>query len=109
MKKSLSKKSEKVIEKGIGKLKQGNSLAELTRIGARMMLEVAVEEEATSLLGTDHYFPITSEKQYSVHLRVRQCQNIFPRLDLRLQRSCRQGVKSYPEQQETFKKDSKNG
>jgi len=55
MKKSLSKKSEKVIEKGLGELKQMSSLAELTRIGARMMLEVAVEEEITAFLGRDYY------------------------------------------------------
>lgn len=55
MRVSLSKKSKKVIEKGIGELKQSSSLAELTRIGARMMLEVAVEEEVTAFLGRDYY------------------------------------------------------
>jgi len=34
---------------------QLNSLAELTRIGARMMLEVAIEEELTAFLGRDYY------------------------------------------------------
>ena len=34
---------------------QLSSLAELTRIGARMMLEVAIEEELTAFLGRDYY------------------------------------------------------
>ncbi|HCC69490.1 MAG TPA: hypothetical protein DEP99_06375 [Nitrospiraceae bacterium] len=63
MRKSLSEKSEKVIEKGIGELKQSSSLAELTRAGARacpeldsgMMLEVAIEEEVTAFLERDYY------------------------------------------------------
>ena len=55
MRVSLSKKSKKVIEEGLGELKQRSSLAELTRIGARMMLEVAVEEELTTFLGRDYY------------------------------------------------------
>jgi len=36
-------------------LRQRSSLAELTRIGARMMLEVAIEEELTAFLGRDYY------------------------------------------------------
>jgi len=55
MRESLSKKSKKVIEKELRGLKQRSSLAELTRIGARMMLEVAVEEELTAFLGRDYY------------------------------------------------------
>src|SRR3989337_1240972 len=55
MRESLSKKAKKVIEKGLGELKQRSSLAELTRIGARMMLEVAVEDELTAFLGRDYY------------------------------------------------------
>lgn len=50
MRKILSKKSEKVIKKGLEELMQRSSLAELTRIGARMMLEVAVEQDITALL-----------------------------------------------------------
>jgi transposase-like protein len=53
--KSLSKKSRKVIEKGLEELKQGSSLVELTKIGARMMLEAAIEEELTAFLGRDYY------------------------------------------------------
>jgi transposase len=49
------------------------------------------------------------EKQYSVRLRVRQCQNIFHHLGLSLQRPRRQGAKADPEQQEAFKKNSENG
>ncbi len=55
MKKSLSKKSEKVIEKHLQELKEENSLVDLTRIGARMMLQVALEEELTAYLGRDYY------------------------------------------------------
>lgn len=55
MRKSLSKKSKKVIEQGLEQLKQSSSLVELTRIGARMMLEVAIEEELTAFLGRDYY------------------------------------------------------
>jgi len=59
---SLSKKSKKVIEKGLGELKQRSSLAELTRIGARMMLGVAVEEEFTAFLGRDYYERRTNQE-----------------------------------------------
>jgi len=55
MREILSKKSKKVIEKGLEELKQRSSLAELTRIGARMMLEVAVEDELTAFLGREYY------------------------------------------------------
>ncbi len=49
------------------------------------------------------------EKQFGVHLHVRQCQNLFHRLDFTLQRPRRQGAKADPEQQEAFKKNSING
>jgi len=55
MKISLTKKAKKVIEERLGELKQKSSLAELTRIGARMMLEVAIEEEVTTFPGRDYY------------------------------------------------------
>jgi len=55
MKTSLTKKARKVIEEGLGELRQRSSLGELTRIGARMMLEVALEEEVTAFLGRDYY------------------------------------------------------
>jgi transposase-like protein len=55
MRKSLSKKSKKLIERGLWQLKQSSSLIELTRIGAKMMLEVAIEEELTAFLGRDYY------------------------------------------------------
>jgi len=55
MKTSLTKKARKVIEEGLGELRQRSSLGELTRIGARMMLEVAIEEEVTAFLGRDYY------------------------------------------------------
>jgi len=53
--KSLSKKSKKIIEKSIEGHMQLSSLAELTKMGARMMLEVAIEEELTAFLGRDYY------------------------------------------------------
>ncbi len=52
---SLSKKSKKVIQKRMEEFKQMNSLAELARTGARMMLEVALEEEVMGFLGRDYY------------------------------------------------------
>jgi putative transposase len=52
---SLSKKSKKIIEKSIEGHMQLSSLAELTKMGARMMLEVAIEEELTAFLGRDYY------------------------------------------------------
>ena len=49
------------------------------------------------------------EKQYRVHLRVRQCQNVLHRLGFTLQRPRRQAAEADPEKQEAFKKNSKNG
>lgn len=34
---------------------QRNSLAELTKIGARMMIQIAIEEELRAFLGRDYY------------------------------------------------------
>lgn len=55
MMRSLSKKSKKVIEKNLEEFTGGQSLIELTRTGAKMMLEVAVQEELTAFLGRDYY------------------------------------------------------
>ncbi|MEW6054952.1 MAG: IS256 family transposase [Nitrospirota bacterium] len=55
MKKSLSKKAKKVIEENFEEFIVMPSLAELTRMGAKMMLQVAVEEEITAYLARDHY------------------------------------------------------
>jgi len=52
---SLSKKSKKVIEKSMKELMQRNSLVELTRVGARMMIQIALEEELRAFLGRDYY------------------------------------------------------
>ena len=52
---SLSKKSRKIIEKSIEGHMQLSSLAELTRRGAKMMLEVGIEEEIMAFLGRDYY------------------------------------------------------
>lgn len=49
------------------------------------------------------------QKQFSVHLRVRQCQNIFHRLGFSLQRPRRQAAEADPEKQKAFKKTSNNG
>lgn len=54
--KSLSKKAKKVINEGLQNFMNGfSSLAEAIRIGARMMLQSAVEEEVTAFLGRDYY------------------------------------------------------
>lgn len=55
MKKSISKKAKKVIEKGIEELTIMPSLERITRIGAQMMLQAAIEEEVTAYLGRDYY------------------------------------------------------
>jgi len=55
VKKSLSKKARKVIEAGVEEFMTLPPLAELTRIGARMMLQAALEEEVTVYLRRDHY------------------------------------------------------
>ena len=62
MKRSLSKKSKKVIEENLEELKAMPPLRELTRIGARMMLQVALEEEITANLERDYYERTTSAK-----------------------------------------------
>ena len=55
VKKSLSKKSKKVIEEGMEKFMTLPSLVELTKIGAKMMLQSALEEEVTAYLQRDYY------------------------------------------------------
>ncbi len=52
---SISKKSRKVIEENLEELKGRHPLKEVTRIGARMALQVAIEEELCVLLGRDYY------------------------------------------------------
>lgn len=49
------------------------------------------------------------EKQFSVHLRVRQCQNLFHHLGFTLQRPRRQAVEADPEKQKAFKKTFNSG
>ncbi len=55
MKKSLSKKTKKVIEENLKEFMTLPPLMELTRIGARMMLQSAMEEEVTAYLQRDYY------------------------------------------------------
>src|SRR3990172_226436 len=55
MRRSLSKKAKKVIEKSIEDLKLMSSLERVTKIGAQMMLQVAIEEEVTAYLRRDYY------------------------------------------------------
>jgi putative transposase len=55
MRKSLSKKARKVIEDGVQEFMCLSSLTELTKIGARMMLQSALEEEVTAHLQRDYY------------------------------------------------------
>ena len=51
---SLSKKSKKVIEKRLEEFQQRNSLMEITKVGARMMIQIALEEELRAFLGRDY-------------------------------------------------------
>jgi len=62
MKRSLSKKAKKVIEENLEEFMAMPPLRELTRIGARMMLQVALEEEITAHLERDYYERTTSAK-----------------------------------------------
>jgi len=55
MKKSLSKKAKKVMEEGVEEFMTLPPLTELTKIGARMMLQSALEEEVTAYLQRDYY------------------------------------------------------
>ena len=55
MKKSVSKKVEKVIKEGLEEMMQGSSLREATTIGLRIILRVAIEEEVTAYLRRDYY------------------------------------------------------
>jgi len=52
---SVQKKVKKVIEEGLSELMRMPSLAELTKIGARMMLQSALEKEVTVYLQRDQY------------------------------------------------------
>ena len=62
MKKSLSKKTKKVIEENLEEFLTMPPLRELTRIGARMMLQSAMEEEVTTYLERDLYERTSSAK-----------------------------------------------
>lgn len=53
--KSLTKKARKVIDEGVQEFMAMPPLTELTKIGARMMLQSALEEEVTAYLQRDYY------------------------------------------------------
>ena len=55
MKKSLSKKTKKAIEENLEEFMVMPPLMELTRIGARMMLQSTLEEEVRAYLQRDYY------------------------------------------------------
>lgn len=62
MRKSLSEKGRKVIEGAVEVLKSLGSLAEVVRIGAKMMLQSALEEEVTAYLQRDYYERVAGSK-----------------------------------------------
>ena len=62
MKKILAKKAKKVIEDGVQEFMEMPPLSELTRIGARMMLQSGLEEEVTAYLQRDYYERSTKAK-----------------------------------------------
>lgn len=62
MKKSLSKKAKKVIEEQMEGFMRVASLSEITRLGARMMLQSALEEEVTAYLERDYYERVGDKK-----------------------------------------------
>lgn len=53
--KSISKKAKKVIEKGFEEFQRKDSLIEMTKAGARMMIQIALEEELVAYIGRDYY------------------------------------------------------
>ncbi|MEW6214028.1 MAG: IS256 family transposase [Nitrospirota bacterium] len=56
MKKSLSKKAKKIMERYLEEIKEGfSSLAELTKVTMKTVFRVALEEELTEFLGRDYY------------------------------------------------------
>ena len=64
MLKSLSKKAKNVIEENLSALMElPSSLMELTRIGARLMLQSVLEEEVTAYLERD----VTKERRDVSH------------------------------------------
>lgn len=64
MGKRLSKKSEKVIRKMMEERLFEHPLALITKAGARMMLQVALEEEITEFLNRDWYERVEEAKGY---------------------------------------------
>jgi transposase-like protein len=52
---SLPKKARKVIEEAVGGLRSMGSLTEIVRVGAKVMLQSALEEEVTAYLQRDYY------------------------------------------------------
>ena len=64
MRKRLSKKSEKVIKEMMGQRLFEHPLALAAKAGARMMLQIAVEEEIADVLGRDHYERIEQANGY---------------------------------------------
>lgn len=62
MSKCLSKKAKKVIEEQMEGFMQMPSLSEITRLGARMMIQSALEEEVTAYLERDYYERLSDKK-----------------------------------------------
>jgi transposase-like protein len=56
------KKTKEVIEKHMGEMNHVSSIMELTRTGARMMLQIAIEEELLAFLDRDYYERRTTQK-----------------------------------------------
>lgn len=55
MRRSLSKKARKVMQKMMEEARKEHPLSVLSKMGAQMMLQVALEEELCAFLGRDHY------------------------------------------------------
>ena len=67
MKKSVSKKVEKVIKEELEEMTQRTSLREVTTIGARMVLRVAIVEEVTAPYPQRDYNLQSPEQWQSSH------------------------------------------
>lgn len=106
----------RLITKGLGGLWEGERPGRPSRLS-----QVQQEELRKHLLLTPREFgynqnvwdgPLLSyhlEREFSVHLHVRQCQNLFHKLGFTLQRPRRRSAEANPEEQGAFKKNSKNG
>ena len=106
----------RLIQKGLAGLEEGGRPGRPGKLPesqqARLRKELALSPRE---LGYDQNLwdgPLLSyhlEKKFGVHLRVRQCQNLFHKLGYSLQRPRKKAAEADPEKQAEFKKNSSDG